>query len=155
MPTFEVVDLSNIKVDGENYGRFTNLQWNCGPQPDGFAGQLFDAVQAWVDERDRLHAEALAAAVQAGNDAVAAAWAECNATREDELARVRASYEKELGLVQAAIAPLKARIAEQTAQIEALGGTELGQRLAKEAKIRAAQEAVARAQADLEVATHG
>lgn len=149
MATIEVIDLGNITVDGVNFGRFTNLQWNCGPQDEGFAGQLFDAVQAWVDERDRLHAEALATAVQAGKDTVVTALADRDAVHAADLDRIRAAQVKELGMVQAQIAPLQAQIADQVAQITALGGTELGQRLAKEAKIRAAEEAVARAQADL------
>jgi len=153
VPTLEIIDLSNVKVDGENYGRFTNLQWNCGPQPDGFASQLFDAVQAWVDERDRLHAAALAAATQAGDDAVAAALAARDAAYAADSEIVRTAYEKQVAMLQASLAPLQATIADQTAQIEALGGTELGQQLAREAarrRLLVAQERIAASLAALD-----
>jgi len=146
MPEIVVQDLSHVLVDGELIGKFTDVQWNCGPQIEGGASLLFDAVQAWVDERDRLHAEALAAAIQAGKDAVAAALADCDATHAADLERVRTAYEKELVLTQAQLAPLQAQIAEQAAQIQALGGTELGRQLAREAerqRLIAEQERIA------------
>lgn len=158
-----VVDLEHVTVDGEAVGCILDVPENR-PDVEGIKSLTLAALRRWSDNCDQCnenqiqviktqheseiaeltarHAAAIAALQKHADDAVAAAQAELSAALESR-------HLECTGKLRAELASKEAAVVELRAQIDALGGTELGQRLAREAKIQAAQEAVARAQADL------
>lgn len=148
MPEIVVINLNHVTVDGEAVGSIFDLAWNR-PQIDGIQGLALAALQAWIDQRDSGHAAELAAATQAGIAAVAAKEAECEARHAEHCDSLTCDHNAASESMQQVVADQQSQINSLKEQVESLGGTELGQRLAREARVRAAQEEVAAAQAKL------
>lgn len=131
MATIVVNDLSNVTVDGVPAGSVTDVLTNFKAVL-GIRGDLLRAVQAWAISRDQAHETAL----QAQQVAHAAALAERDAT----------------------IATLQAQLQECKGLVDALGGTDLAQRLRRESRrqeLLAAQQAAAEELAALDAGGDG
>jgi hypothetical protein len=148
-PTIVVIDPSHVTIDGASVGSVTDILANHDPgvtlTPGADGGGFRSALLAALIARDAAiagaHAEALAArdaahaeaarAAAAGHDAAAAAQAaahaEALAARDDELARQRAAT------------------ADLQTLVDALGGTGLGRKLARDRR----RQALLRQQADV------
>lgn len=123
MATIVVNDLNNVTVDGVNAGSVTDVLQNQRNVP-GIRGDMMTALQAWLARRNQAH--------------------------EDEKAALRADHASAVAARETRVADLQRALAEQVAQVKALGGTPLAQRLAAEARIREIREA--KAQLDVELA---
>lgn len=143
-----MIDLAHVAVDGNAAGSVLDVRDNY-PSVDGIKSLTLAAMQSWLDARDQAHADELAAAIKAGEDAVAAARAECNANHAAAAEKLTCDHAEAISGFQSTIAKLNAQATDYKTQIEALGGTELGQQMAKAAAIRVAEDAVAKANADL------
>lgn len=157
MPDIVVNDFSHVTIDGVHAGALVDVLANY---PGLSRADLHAAVGRWSLGREQAHAAELKAAEdrhaglleqhRAKADeqlkAQAAAHAEAQARREQEHEQYHSKRHHQLS-EQAR--HHEARAAELQAQVDALGGTELGRMLAAEAKKARLREAMARHAAEL------
>lgn len=134
MPDLVIKDVSNVTVDGVAAGALVDVIANHKPDP----ADLHAAFVAWEDSHAADKQTSLDRQHKALSDAHAA-----------DVASQAAAHASELAAAQKRIDDLTAQAKEQDAQIAALGGTELGQRLAREARRKQLQESIGRHQAEL------
>lgn len=173
MPTIVVNDFDNVTVDGVASGSVPDVLANF-KGVTGIRGDMQTAVQAWRDGREKAHADAVAAKEQAHADALAgkdqahaealaarheehqaalaakdAAHADALAAKDAALAEAAAHAEAEAARLRDTIASQQTMLNERQAMIDALGGTELGQQMKREAELARLREQKARIEADL------
>lgn len=166
MATLIVTDLAHVTVDGVLAGSVTDVLMNYAAIP-GIRGDLMTAIQAWHEHQCQCHDDA----VKCACDNLCDQHGKELAARDDQIAEIRAEHEAArehlcethakdcdrrqeeaaatIRLLQDQLTAHKQRIEDQQAQIDALGGTELGKRMACAAKRAKLLEAKAKAEADL------
>lgn len=162
MPTIVVNDPNNVTVDGTPVGSIPDVLANYGDVP-GIRSAVLAALQAWKDDMLREHAiERGELAEQHGDEIVQARAAfdqmkarhvadldALGASHAERVEAFKAKHAEALAAKDAEIGRLKAKVAEQKSLIDALGGTELGQRMAREAECRRLHEQRANIEARL------
>lgn len=163
-----VLELENVVIDGVPSGSVCDVLFNHDPRDErGFRSELLTALQTWSDSRVQEHhaeCQAICDAHAADDEAKAAAHKAALAAKDEEhqsaLVRLQAEHQSAMSNLRAQadeamakwetdITAARSANAELQIQINALGGTELGQRLAREAKVKEAQDTIAKAQAAL------
>lgn len=158
MPTIVVHSPAHVAVDGIDAGSVVDVLANYpADRFPGIRGEVLAGLSAWGDALRQAHEDDCRAICERhAADTVAA-----RAVAEGRIAQLATSHAEAIAQIEAGktaalaerdeeVARLRAEIAEKDAMIKALGGTELAQKLRREAQVKAAQEALAKAQADLE-----
>lgn len=124
----KVNDLNNILLDGQNAGSVTDVLLNHG-SIEGLREAILKACHEWHGAVVADHQEMHASATE-----------KQQAEHTDAIEKLKAEHDK-------TVADLRADLDQHKAHVEALGGTELAQRLRREADLKAAHEAKAQAEA--------
>jgi hypothetical protein len=171
MPTIVVTDLNHVTIDGIASGSVTDILAN---RKDVGASDLLAALGAWRDACHCAHGDAMKlqcdahaaalAGLRAKNDAdlaardaaLADAVATERARGKTSLEALQAKHDAEVAkcnesaaVLEAKIKGLEADVADRQNTINALGGTELGQRLRDEARRKELLDAKVRLDAQL------
>lgn len=155
MPKVEVTDLNSVLLDGVDAGHLVDVLGNhfapnvkpADVNPDHTAGRvaLKAALDTWRANLHATHKAALDALGQQHADTLAAHAAELEAQRAEhgkQLQDLIDHHAKQMDQITKANADLRK-------QVDALGGTELGQKLALEKKRAAHLATIAEHQAEL------
>ncbi len=152
MPEIKVNDPADVTIDGRPSGTLVDVLANHARDPADPAHAEFRAAlhAAHLDWHGSLVAKHEAAIKEHGQ-VVTKIHADHAAALQEQTDR----HAK-------AVAALQAQVKDQQVLIDTLGGTELGQKMARDARRETARQAAAKAQADLDAidaeggkATHG
>jgi hypothetical protein len=150
MPVIIVIDPAHVTIDGEPAGSVLDVVENHAGI-EGIKSLTLAAILAWDSTRQQAHEAEIADIMASHAETVA------GLTVQSQQAADAAKDAAETALADkaATIATLSATLAEKHSLIDTLGGTELGQQMKRAAQLKAAQDALARAQADLEKLNEG